>query len=172
VAGPRPGRRIPSRQEVTCAGRGPLRQISLRQISSGGSAVDRLALATAMLLLLLNVFGRGGDMDTRETVTVKGQLHQPYVLRGKCKYLDCVGPGSEKCTGNSRWCGSKKSCPVGVCIAREQSCCCRCAGPNGLLATVETNRLGICGDKRCCCGSQPRKAAEGARPGGRAGGGE
>ena len=130
--------------------------------------MGRLALATAMLLVLLTVCGHGGDMDTRETVTVKGQLHQPHVLRGKCKYPDCVGPGSEKCIGISKWCGSKKSCPGGVCISKEQSCCCRRAGPESLLATVETKRLGISGDKGCCCCSRPSKAAEVARPGGRA----
>ena len=117
--------------------------------------MGRLALTTAAMLVLLNASGGGGDVDTKETMTVKGQLHQPHVLRGKCKYPDCVGPGSEKCIGISKWCGSKKSCPGGVCISKEQSCCCQCAETESLLATVETNRLGICGDKGCCCGSRP-----------------
>ena len=114
----------------------------------------RLALATAMLLVLLTVCGHGGDRDTRETVTVKGQLHQPHVLRGKCKVLDCVGPGSEKCAGDKR-CGSPKSCPEGVCVSKEQSCCCRRAGPESLLPTAEMTRLGIRADTGCCCSSRP-----------------
>jgi hypothetical protein len=117
--------------------------------------MGRLALTTAAMLVLLNASGGGGDVDTKETMSVKGQLHQPHVLRGKCKDIDCVGPGSEKCTGYRKECGGPKSCPSGVCISLEQPCCCRRAGPEGLLPTAEMTRLGIRGDTGCCCSSRP-----------------
>jgi hypothetical protein len=91
--------------------------------------MGRLAFATAVLLVLLDVSGPGGDMDTKEPVTVKRQLHQPHVLLGKCKDADCAGMGSKKCTGDRKECGGPKSCPLGNCIAKEQSCCCRRVGP-------------------------------------------
>jgi hypothetical protein len=117
--------------------------------------MGRLALATAVLLVLLDVSGHGGDMDTKETVAVKEQLHQPHVLLGKCKDRDCAGPGFNKCTGDRKERGGPKSCPLGNCISKEQPCCCRRAGPESLLASAEMTRLGMRGDKGCCCSSRP-----------------
>jgi hypothetical protein len=91
-----------------------------------------------------------GQKCAKKTVTVKGQLHQPHVFRGKCGDSDCAGPGSERCAGDHNKCGDPGSCPEGNCISKKQSCCCRRAGPEGSLATAETSRRGIRGDKGCC----------------------
>jgi hypothetical protein len=115
------------------------------------SVASVLVLVTALAALwATQAGGHGGDIDTKETVTGKEQPHQPHVLLGKCKDPDCAGLGSKECTGDRKECGGPKSCPPGNCISKEQSCCCRRAGVESLLASAEMTRLGMRGDKGCC----------------------
>jgi hypothetical protein len=150
--------------------------------------MKKLVLAVAVLFAFLNVAGHGGGKENEEPVTVQEQLHQPHAVRvkGKCGDRDC---GSSKCTGpkgDTKNCGDTKSCPLGHCISKERSCCCRRASPESQFPATETTPLGTvaahpvraaetvfpngeqegigsnncCGGKACCCARGLKKPAQ------------
>src|SRR5262245_36892013 len=74
----------------------------------------------AVVLTLTAFANRDGGQDVATKLGAD-------VDKAPCGELDCKSWKKCKGKGNVTGCGTNRSCPIGECVAKSSSCCCRSA---------------------------------------------